>query len=1093
MTSGRRSGRNRLWMVGALVFALFAIIVPYATAVHDEGLFELDANAVDEAAQGDDWDTLVGGGGSANLFNMVQDPVENSADEIFSGGQTKDTEDLDAWKWTTGQPADKNDIQHAFAAAYEDPDNGHTIVYFGLDRLDSSGDAAAGFWFLKRPVEQVTLNGQKVFVYKGTNTLAEHSTGDVLVQSDFTNGGAVERIDAYGWGTSTGDEVTPTSPLKRIAEGADCDAANNEPPELCGQVNDGGEDVPANWPGSALSGGSVKFKGSGGVTNSATFNDATFLEGGIDLTSLFGQNVCTAQFLAETRQSQSETAVLDDKAEGDFDLCDIEVTKSGPEKSKVGDDASYEVKVKNTGAVTLYKQSIEDSLAGDLTDDTNPNIISSDCGDSLAPGATCTVKYKYTVQEEDPDQLENTVDVTYNRDQDLEGDSVTDSDSHTVNLFQPGLKITKTGDAVSKTGDTVTYNFEIENTSSADSPNLLLDSIDDTVLGNLAGDAPEDCSELAAEDDPDTQDVEDKCNFSVQHQVNAAQGAGEELKNTVTAHYHPDGFLNDITDSDDHTVDIVHPSVEVTKTGDAYSKTGDTITYTVTVKNTGDTALELDTITDSIDGDLADDAPAGCDTLAANNGAAGGPDECSFTFTHTVSETEGQGEELKNTVTAHYDLPDSFGLSNDITDSDDHTVDIVHPSYTVANDCEAGTEPVSQEGPARFTVKFTNTGDANLVITADNGIGQVSLAAGASATYTVTVNGPFSGQAAVQNTVSSDAVLAAQYNLPNTLKASDSGTCRVGSQTKVKKLTDGAVNPNQSWTFKLFNSGPHGDDTDSTFLSGTPLATGSTSGDADGVLEFGNVNLDPTKTYTLCELSVPAGWTVTWKVDTNADGNPDTLVTPFNPNRNDPPPQDLGNRCFDFGAGTGYPLTAGGTLAFEINNAHPGGEPRTIGYWKNWNTCTGGNQAQTAAKNGGAAAGFFLLDNVLNSPGIKIGNYTIPGAGTVESGTNKTGCQIAVLLLGKSDKSTGKSKSSDAAYELAAQLIAAKANVTAGAEQCSALNQAILDADALLASIYFNGTGDYLGSKVKGALATKRTQALNLANTLDRYNNGNLC
>jgi uncharacterized repeat protein (TIGR01451 family) len=537
----------------------------------------------------------------------------------------------------------------------------------------------------------------------------------------------------------------------------------------------------------------------------------------------------------------------------------------------------------------------------------------------------------------------------------------------------------------------------------------------------------------------------------------------------------------------------------VTKTGDAFSKTGDTITYNVTLKNTGDTALELDTLTDSIDGDLADNAPAACDTLAANNNAAGGPDECSFTFTHVVSPAEGAGETLTNVVTAHYDLPTSFGLSNDITDNDDHVVDIVHPSYTVAKDCKTGAEPVPQEGPALFTVTFQNTGDSDLVVTANDGIGQFDLSANNNApggpdtkSFQVSISGPFSGQATVENTVNSDAVLNGRYNLSNTLQASDSGTCRVGSQTEVKKLTDGAVNPNQDWSFQLFNSGPHGDDMDSSFL-GSPIASANTLGDVDGVLEFGNINLDPTKTYTICELTVPPGWTVTWKVDTNADGTPDTLVTPFNPNSKDDPAQDLGNKCFDFGAGTDYPLTAGGTLAFEVNNAHPGGEPRTIGYWKNWNTCSGGNQAQTAAKNGGTAAGFFILDNVLNSPGIKIGSYMIPAAGTIEPVTNKTGCKIAVLLLGKSDKRTGKNMAKDAAYELAAQLIAAKANQTAGAETCQALTNAITSADTLLASINFTGTGEYLGSQVKNGLATKRTQALNLANTLDQYNNGNLC
>ena len=36
-------------------------------------------------------------------------------------------------------------------------------------------------------------------------------------------------------------------------------------------------------------------------------------------------------------------------------------------------------------------------------------------------------------------------------------------------------------------------------------------------------------------------------------------------------------------------------------------------------------------------------------------------------------------------------------------------------------------------------------------------------------------------------------------------------------------------------------------------------------------------------------------------------------------------------------------------------------------------------------------------------------------------------------------------------------------------------------------------TGDYLGSKVTGAKAAQRAQALALATTLDQYNNGNIC
>jgi hypothetical protein len=520
--------------------------------------------------------------------------------------------------------------------------------------------------------------------------------------------------------------------------------------------------------------------------------------------------------------------------------------------------------------------------------------------------------------------------------------------------------------------------------------------------------------------------------------------------------------------------------------GNPYSKAGDPVEYKVTIKNESSADspdLVIDKIGDSLQGDLTNSA--NYDTSTCGASLAHGT-SCTIEYTRTVQG--GDPDPLKNTVSVE---THPTGFPNDVDDSATVEVDLIHPNFTVTKTCT--NEPVPQEGPATWSVKITNTGDVPLNVTADDGIGTFTLAAGANQSFPVSQPGDYSGQTTVSNTVTASWTLPESYGLANTDKKSDTANCRVGGRVKVKKLTNGAVDPTQTWSFALYNAGPHADDTDSSFL-GSPIATDNTLGDADGVLPFGNANLDPTKTYTVCELSVPTGWTVIWKVDTNNDGTPDTVVPTYNPNDKDVPAQNLGNSCFDFGAGTSYPIPAGGTLAFEIDNTFPGGDGRTIGYWKNWNTCSGGNQAQTAAKNGGFAEGFWLLDDVLNAPGIKLGNYMLPAANTTEPVTNKTGCQIAVRLLNKSDKVTGRNMANDAAYELAAQLIAAKANLTAGAETCApTLANTILAADTLLASINFNGTGEYLGSKVKGALATKRTQALALAKTLDIYNNGDLC
>jgi len=337
---------------------------------------------------------------------------------------------------------------------------------------------------------------------------------------------------------------------------------------------------------------------------------------------------------------------------------------------------------------------------------------------------------------------------------------------------------------------------------------------------------------------------------------------------------------------------------------------------------------------------------------------------------------------------------------------------------------------------------------------------------------------------------------------------SDSQSVEVcASVLNVIKLTQGNIDPAQDWQFQLF-AGPNADNPWESFS--TALASDSSSGKTDGVLNFGDYNIDPNNTYTFCELNAPAGWASLWSFD----GNP---ITPYNPDRfpsdGNPNGQDLGRRCFDFGAGTDYPIPTGGTITFTVDNRFPGGEPRTIGFWKNWATCTGGGQDATATKNAGydgdptdpeasaarIAAGYFLLDDVLNPPGITIGSFTIPASDvelskTIKNKTvTKTGCQIAVDLLDKTNWFTDKKMAPDAAYGLAAQLVAAKANITAGAKNCPALSDAVLAADSLLASINFDGTGDYLGPKVKGNDQVLRNQALDLANTIDLYNNGLLC
>ena len=144
------------------------------------GTFELDANvtagvlgSTGSTTTSHDWDQVFAENQAASTSgavasSFVTDLVNSNADDIFTGGGSKDTLGIQGGQWlfTGSKPQAKNDITHAYAAAYTDPANGHLVLYVGLDRYDNSGDATVGFWFFRNQQGQdptVTTNGGHPF------------------------------------------------------------------------------------------------------------------------------------------------------------------------------------------------------------------------------------------------------------------------------------------------------------------------------------------------------------------------------------------------------------------------------------------------------------------------------------------------------------------------------------------------------------------------------------------------------------------------------------------------------------------------------------------------------------------------------------------------------------------------------------------------------------------------------------------------------------------------------------------------------------------------------------------------------------------
>ena len=155
-----------------------------------------------------------------------------------------------------------------------------------------------------------------------------------------------------------------------------------------------------------------------------------------------------------------------------------------------------------------------------------------------------------------------------------------------------------------------------------------------------------------------------------------------------------------------------------------------------------------------------------------------------------------------------------------------------------------------------------------------------------------------------------------------------------------------------------------------------------------------------------------------------------------------------------------------------------GGEPRTAGYWLLWNSCAPENKAETARANGGRAAGWILLDDLLAYPGINLGTLKIERC-----------AQALELLQGRS--LNGEPRDNDLAFSLAAELLTAYFNLEAGAESCLGVVETVLGAHSLLTELGFDGEQALLGPG--NPAVEPRAEAELYLYALQQYNRGDLC
>jgi uncharacterized repeat protein (TIGR01451 family) len=326
------------------------------------------------------------------------------------------------------------------------PENaGDQVLYMASERGSNNGTSFAGFWLLKDPT--VGCSGQN-------NFSGQHQDGDILIISNYTNGGGTQNVQVYKWvgNDATGGPVLDTS----ITSGGVCGTVS--PDDTCAIANSAAITTP--W--------------------SPTSHDSnTFVETGIDLTTLLGSGGgCFTNFLAETRSSDVLTATLKDFAGGTLDTCvppiiDTTATPGGtvdPSAAANQTDVATVTKVANrpdpTGTITfsLCKPS-EVTVGGCVspagTQVGSPVTISAGSATSAAAGAALTTaagKYCWRA-----DYTPDTAGAKFYR-----AGSHTNSTTECFNVRATPTIVTTQDPASGSIGDTYKDKATLSNTSNLD-------------------------------------------------------------------------------------------------------------------------------------------------------------------------------------------------------------------------------------------------------------------------------------------------------------------------------------------------------------------------------------------------------------------------------------------------------------------------------------------------------------------------------------------------------------------------------------------------------------------------------------------------
>ncbi|MDA6070392.1 gliding motility-associated C-terminal domain-containing protein [Flavobacterium sp. AC] len=492
----------------------------------------------------------------------------------------------------------------------------------------------------------------------------------------------------------------------------------------------------------------------------------------------------------------------------------------------VGDVITYSFTVTNTGNVTLSAVVVDDTMTGSANLTTSPS--------SLAPGATGTATATYTIKQSDLDKgsVSNSAvatgtapdNATVN---DTSGTSDSNDDPTETSLRQaPKIALVKTSTigGTGAVGDVITYSFTVTNTG-----NVTLSAVvvDDAMTGsaNLTT-SPSSLAPGATGTATATYTIKqsDIDNGSVS---NSAVATGTAPDNATV---NDTSGTSDTNDDPTETALRQAPKIALVKTSSVggTGAVGDVITYTFSVKNTGNVTLSAVVV---------DDAMTGSANLTTSPSSLVPGATGTATATYTIKQSDIDNGSVSNSAVATGTAPDNATV-NDTSGTSDSNDDATETTLTqtpkiavVKTSSVGGTGAVGDVITYTFSVKNTGNVTLSAVVVDDAMTGSANLTTSpsslvpgatgtATATYTIKQsdidNGSVSNSAVATGTAPDNATVS---DTSGTSDSNDDPTETKLSQEPGLKLykmgtyhdtdKDGTVNVGDriDYIFKVINTG----------------------------------------------------------------------------------------------------------------------------------------------------------------------------------------------------------------------------------------------------------------------------------------------